>query len=279
MPSRKPPPFALHAFQQHRRTAFAALSLRPGLPVSCLPLGCFPSTLYRNNSLSEGTYGMPAVLQHKRTQVGRDRVDRVAREAASGVLGACHSGPQAWMTSLCSGEASECCNSGRLRQTLAAALSKLHTKRGSRLLPVGGAGLLTAGWAQADDDAGGARWPAAAGRRLACLVLGVRVGTSAAAESLLCKRVYPELAQKEATLSYMADWVPLDAHSPRLTTSSARCRRQLLQHCCIPAAAHRGGQPLSSPGRQAGAPARLVLSSRLLRQPLSGKPLCSKGDC
>ena len=30
-------------------------------------LACCPC---RNNSLSEGTYGMPAVLQHKRTQVG-----------------------------------------------------------------------------------------------------------------------------------------------------------------------------------------------------------------
>ena len=126
--SRKPPAPALHAVQQHCGTASTALPLRPGLPVSCLPLRCFPFT-HRNNSLSEGTYGMPAVLQHKRTQVGRDRV---ARQAAGGVPGACHSGPQAWMTSLCCGEASACCIPGRLRLTLAAELCKLYTKHGSR---------------------------------------------------------------------------------------------------------------------------------------------------
>lgn len=67
---------------------------------------------------------------------------------------------------------------------------------------------------------------------MAFIVLGVRVGTSAAAELLLCERVFPELAQTEATLSYMADLVSPDAHNPRLATSSARCRR----HCCSPVA-------------------------------------------
>ncbi len=47
---------------------------------------------------------------------------------------------------------------------------------------------------------------------------------------------------------------------------------------CLSHAAHRGGQPLGGPGRQAGAPARLLLRRRLQRQPLSGSgaQLCAR---